>query len=173
MATEMNRRRILFATPECSPWVKTGGLADVSAALPEALVRGGLDVRVLLPAYRAVLVAAADRRELARIPGTRHFPKARLYEASLPTGVLAWLVHCPELYDRDGGLYQNPAGDDWADNALRFGLFSRIAALLASTASPLDWRPHALHCNDWQTGLAPAYGRDPGHARVEIGRAHV
>lgn len=151
--------RILFATPECAPWVKTGGLADVSAALPAALAGRGLDLRVLLPAYRSVLVAAGVRHEVARIAGSARFPPVTLLEAPLPSGVPAWLVHCPELYDRDGGPYQDPAGEDWTDNALRFGQLARIAAALAGDASPLPWRAQVAHCNDWQTSLAPAYLR--------------
>lgn len=149
--------RLLFATPECEPWIKTGGLADVSAALPAALERHAIDARLLLPAYRPVLAAAVDRREVARIPATARFPAATLYEAPLPTGVPAWLLHCPALYDRDGGPYQDADGEDWADNAVRFALLARVAALLASDRSPLAWRPNVLHCNDWQCALAPAY----------------
>jgi len=158
MATE--RLRVLFATPECTPWIKTGGLGDVSAALPRALAAAGLGVRVLLPAYRPVLAAAAHARVVATFPATSHFLAARLLEAPLPSGVPAWLVDCPALYDRGSGPYQDEAtGRDWEDNALRFALLSRVAATLASGSSPLAWRPHVLHCNDWQTGLAPAYLR--------------
>jgi starch synthase len=158
--------RVLFATPECAPWVKTGGLGDVSAALPAALEALGLDVRVLLPAYRPVLAAtAAHRRELASFPASAQFPAARLLEAPLPSGVPAWLVDCPALYERDGGPYQDPAtGQDWPDNALRFAALARSAALLGGEASPAGWRPHVLHCNDWQTALAPAYQRFAGGA---------
>jgi len=158
--------RVLFATPECAPWVKTGGLGDVSAALPAALEARGLDVRVLLPAYRPVLAAtAAHRRELASVPASARFPAARLFEAPLPSGVPAWLIDCPALYDRDGGPYQDPATDgDWPDNALRFAALARVAALLAGESSPAGWRPQVLHCNDWQTALAPAYRRFAGGA---------
>jgi starch synthase len=160
--------RVLFATPECAPWAKTGGLGDVGAALPAALEAGGLDVRVLLPAYRPVLAAtAAHTRELATFAASSRFPAARLLEAPLPTGVPAWLVDCPALYDREGGPYQDPAtGHDWPDNALRFALLARVAARLAGEASPLAWRPHVLHCNDWQTALAPAYARFASGARA-------
>jgi starch synthase len=162
------RLRVLFATPECAPWVKTGGLGDVGAALPAALEASGLDVRVLLPAYRQVLAAtAAHRRELASVAASGTFPAARLLEAPLPSGVPAWLVECPALYDRAGGPYQDPAaGADWPDNALRFAALARIAALLAGEASPLAWRPDVLHCNDWQTALAPAYARFAGGAHA-------
>jgi starch synthase len=162
------RLRVLFATPECAPWAKTGGLGDVSAGLPAALAACGLDVRVLLPAYRPVLAATpGQRRELAAFAAAGKLPAARLLEAPLPSGVPAWLVDCPELYDRDGGLYQDlAAGEDWPDNAVRYGLLARIAALLAGGRSPLAWRPHVLHCNDWQTGLAPAYARFASNARA-------
>src|SRR5215468_2489266 len=158
MVTE--RVRVLFATPECTPWIKTGGLGDVSAALPRALAAAGLDIRVLLPAYRPVLAAAAHAHVVTTLAATPRFPAARLLEARLPSGVPAWLVDCPALYDRPGGPYQDEAtGRDWEDNALRFALLSHVAALLASGSSPVAWRPHVLHCNDWQTGLAPAYLR--------------
>jgi starch synthase len=159
---------ILFATSECAPWVKTGGLGDVSAALPAALEAAGLDVRVLLPAYRPVLAATTGhRRELASFAATARLPAARLLEAPLPSGVPAWLVDCPTLYDRDGGPYQDPeSGSDWPDNALRFALLARVAALLAGESSPLAWRPQVLHCNDWQTALAPAYLHFAGGARA-------
>src|SRR6266513_2821355 len=149
--------RILYATPECAPLVKTGGLGDVAGALPVALRRIGLDVRVLLPGYREVLAALAGAREAARIDAIARLPAARLLEAELPTGVPAWVIDCPLLYDRDGGPYQDASGTDWADNPLRFGLLSRVAALLASRQSPVAWRAQLVHANDWQTGLAPAY----------------
>jgi starch synthase len=160
--------RVLFATPECVPWVKTGGLGDVSAALPAALESRGLDVRVLLPAYRPVLAATTrNRREIAAFAATARFPAALVFEAPLPSGVPAWLVDCPPLYDRDGGPYQDPAsGHDWADNALRFAALARIAALLAGGSSPVAWRPHVLHCNDWQTALAPVYAHFAGGERA-------
>jgi len=149
--------RILFATPECAPWVKTGGLADVSAALPAALEGLGHDVCVILPAYPSVLEAAAYRRPFVEIPATAHFPACTVHQSPLPSGVPAWLIHCPELFERDGGPYQDRDGRDWDDNAQRFGQLARVAALLAGDANPLDWRPDVLHCNDWQTGLASAY----------------
>jgi starch synthase len=75
----------------------------------------------------------------------------------LPTGVPAWVVDCPALYDRDGGPYQDGDGTDWADNPLRFGMLAHAAALLAAPQSPVGWRAQLIHANDWQTGLAPAY----------------
>jgi len=167
----MESLRILFATPECAPWVRTGGLAEVSAGLPAALEALGHDVRVLVPGYPPVLAAAAHRRAVATIPGRAALPPSALLEAPLPSGVPALIVECAALYDRPGGPYQDGAARDWPDNALRFGLLAHVAAVLASAASPLGWRPHVLQCNDWQTGLAPAYLRfaEPAHAATVMG----
>ena len=148
--------RVLFATPECAPWVKTGGLGDVAEALTAQLRRDGVDVRVLMPAYRSVLAQVAPAEPLATLAPTAAIPEARLLEATLPTGVPALLVDCPLLFDRAGGPYQDAEGRDWEDNARRFALLSRAAARLARPSTPLRWQPDILHCNDWQTGPAPA-----------------
>ena len=150
--------RVLFVTSEIAPWQKTGGLGDISAALPTALAAAGVDVRVLIPAYPALRLAFPEARVIAEIapPGGR-LPGARILEAATAEGVPLLLLDCPACFDRPGGPYQTPQGRDWPDNPLRFGLLSRIAALLASSTSPLPWRPDILHCNDWQSGLGPAY----------------
>ncbi len=154
--------RVLFATSEVAPIIKTGGLADVSAALPAALLEMGVDIRVLLPGYPQVLKAlpnlkpAVDFSEHATA-SLSAFPPSYLLRGKLPSGVPLYVLDCPEMYLRGGGAYQDEHGLDWADNAQRFGLFSRIGALLGSAETPLSWKPHILHCNDWQSGLAPAY----------------
>jgi len=150
--------RVLFATSEIAPWVKTGGLGDVASALPAALALQGHDVHVLVPGYPALLEAFPDRMRIAfvgHIAGA--MLPADLSMVRLESGVTLLLLECPGYYERVGGPYQDRTGHDWPDNALRFGLLSKTAALLASTASPLDWRPQILHCNDWQTALAPAF----------------
>ena len=159
-AANPSQARVLFATPECAPMVKTGGLADVSAALPAAVKALGLDIRILLPGYRQVLAQLSDGSEVARIAPMADFPPARLLQGQTASGVPLLVLDCPALYDRPGGPYQDESGSDWADNALRFGLLSRVAALLGSVDSPLGWQPQVVHCNEWQTGLAPAYLRD-------------
>ncbi|MBI5918784.1 MAG: glycogen synthase GlgA [Nitrosomonadales bacterium] len=149
--------KILFVSSEAAPLIKTGGLADVSGALPAALRNLGVDVRLLLPAYPQVLNALPQTQVVARLFGLAEFPVAQLLEAVMPDGVPLWLVDCPALYQRDGGPYQDKYGADWGDNAQRFGLLSRVAALLGCADSPLEWRPDVVHCNDWQSGLTPAY----------------
>jgi len=136
--------------------VKTGGLGDVSAALPAALHALGIDVRVLLPGYTAVKDADPKARELASFKVLGH--KVRLLDSRLPSGVPLIIVDAPELYERVGGPYQQDNGDDWEDNAIRFGVLSLTAAILGTEVSPLlEWRPDVVHCNDWPTGLAPLF----------------
>lgn len=136
---------------------KVGGLGEVSAALPAALRELRVDARVLLPGYPGVLAAAGDVRELARLKPFDAPFEARLLMARLPNGVPLIVLDCPQLYARAGGPYQNEAGEDWDDNGWRFGLLSKVAAILGSASSPLDWRPQIIHCNDWPAALAPAY----------------
>jgi starch synthase len=147
---------VLFVTSECAPLVKTGGLADVAGALPLALRLAGVDARVLLPGYPAVLAGLDDATEVARIAAFAELPEAHLLAATL-NGVPTWVVRAPSLYERDGGPYVDATGADWPDNPRRFALLGRMAALLASSVSPVDWRADVLHANDWQAGLGPAY----------------
>ena len=154
MKTNMN---ILFATSEIYPLAKTGGLADVSAALPAALRSLGMDVRVLLPGYSQVLAALPDATPLASLTLPMHGP-VQLLGASMPdSGVPLIIIEHAGYFERPGSPYQDANGHDWPDNYLRFGLLSQLAALLAGATSPLAWQIDILHCNDWQTGLAPAY----------------
>jgi starch synthase len=149
--------KVLFATPEAAPLVKTGGLADVSGALPAALRAIGVDVRILVPGYPRVIAQLGPHETVATLDALPGFPPARLLSGTMGSGVPLLVLDCPVLYQRDGGPYQDASGHDWADNALRFGMLSRIAALLGCDESPLGWRPDLVHCNDWQTGLASAY----------------
>jgi starch synthase len=149
--------KVLFATSEMAPLIKTGGLADVSGALPVALRAAGVDVRVLLPGYTPVLAQLPQHEVVATFDALPGFPPARLLAGDTATDVPLLVLDCPELYQRAGGPYQDADGRDWSDNPRRFALLSRVAAILASTDSPLPWKPDLLHCNDWQTGLAPAY----------------
>jgi starch synthase len=147
--------KVLFATSEATPLVKTGGLADVSAALPAALRRAGVDARVLMPGYGPVLGWVEGRARLAGVLELPPFPVARLLESALPGGTPLLVLDCPALYAREGGPYHQPGGAEWPDNDFRFGLLSRAAAELARPGR--DWVPQVLHCNDWQTGLAPSW----------------
>ena len=149
--------KILFATPDCAPYVKTGGLGDVSAALPATLARMGHDVRLLMPAYTGMRVAG-EVHDAIELPPQGPFPAAQLLPVATPNGVTLLLLACPPLYQRNGGPYVDAQGRDHHDNALRFGYLSRVAAAIGTAASPCrDWRADVVHANDWPCGLAPLH----------------
>jgi starch synthase len=166
--------RVLMIASEAQPFSKTGGLADVAAALPKALARLGHHVTLVTPRYRGVTdgpVAAHLSIEVAA-----HRFAARLMEGPAsarenagelrcdPDGVRILLLDCPELYDRDGIYYD--ARGDFPDNAVRFAFLSAAAVDWASNQvigssghqAPFD----IIHAHDWQGGLAPVYARSPG-----------
>lgn len=150
--------KVLFVTPEVTPLLKTGGLADVSAALPAALREIGVDVRILLPGYPRVMDALPDKRLAASLSNTGFHGEVQLLEAEMPSsGVPLLVIDYPQFYERDGGPYIDHNGHDWVDNAQRFALLSKVGAILGGSSSPLDWHPDIVQCNDWQSGLTPAY----------------
>jgi starch synthase len=147
--------RALYVTSEIFPLTKTGGLADVSAALPSALRQLGVDARVLLPGYRQALQRAVNVTEVAHFGDLLGHGQTRLLETRLPkTQVPVWLVDCPALFDRPGGPYEDEHGEAWQDNALRFSLLSHVAAAIANGTGG-EWRPDIVHANDWHAGLIP------------------
>ncbi len=124
--------RVLFASSEVYPLAKTGGLADVSAALPRALADLGVDVQLILPGYPQALQAAANKTVKAEITCAGRSDNTRLIRACMPdSGHPVWLVDCPALFNRTGTLYHDEVGVDWPDNAQRFAHFSAVAARLA------------------------------------------
>lgn len=148
--------RALHVVSELYPLAKTGGLADVSAALPRALSELGIDVRLLLPGYPMAIERAGSVRDIARFDGLLGIDHVRLLAARHPdSGVPIFLLDCPSLYDRGGGLYQSEDGRDWHDNALRFALLNHVGAMIADGAGVDDWRPDVVHTHDWHAGLLP------------------
>lgn len=149
---------VLFVASEAYPLVKTGGLADVAGALPPALSKAGEDVRMLLPAYPQVLDGVINKRDGRSMGDPFKIGDVKLIEGQMPdSGLPVYLVDCPVLYQRPGGIYQQDSGEDWPDNHARFAMLSQIAARMANPLEGGDWNPDLLHLNDWQCGLAPAY----------------
>jgi starch synthase len=149
---------VLHAAAELFPWVKTGGLGDVMAALPPAQAALGVDARLVLPGFTPFLDAFA-LTEIARLRTPFAVERVRIALARLPDSTVhAYLVDHPAFYDRPGTPYQAPDGSDWPDNHRRFALLGWAAAALAQGADP-GWRPEILQCHDWHAGLAPAYLR--------------
>ena len=152
--------KILFAASEAYPLVKTGGLGDVVHALPRALHQNGMDVRVILPAYRLILEQTDSLRIAGwmEVQGAGRMHLVRIFETNdHHLGVPLLLVDAPHLFDRPGSPYLHPDGYNWHDNAERFTVFSRAVAQLAASSDILDWKPDVVHGHDWQTGLLPAF----------------
>jgi starch synthase len=159
------RLRVLHVSPECAPMIKTGGLGDVTQALPDAQRAAGIDALTLLPGYPEVLAHIGEPPEAVKL-------SLLGFECRLLRADPFLVVDCPPLYAREGGPYQSREGRDWDDNPLRFGVLSRVAALLAAARSPLEWRPHVLHCHDWPAGLAPAYLRAEAGGAATVMTVH-
>jgi starch synthase len=149
--------RVLFVTSELEDYVRVGGLASVSAALPRALRATG-DVRLILPGYRPVLRQLADQLEVVgHCPALGEMPACSIARGATADGLALYVVLCPELYDREGSPYCDANGCDWIDNDLRFARFGSAAAFLAAGLVDPDWSADIVHANDWQGGLVPAY----------------
>src|SRR5882762_8418844 len=115
------RMYIVFAASECTPWAKTGGLADVVGALPKSLVKLGHKVSVFLPYYRQVAKMAPDAPAVVpslTIPFPSYNRFVRILDGGLKDGVQNYFVDSPELFDRES-FYSTPSGD-YPDNAERF-----------------------------------------------------
>ena len=148
-------KKILFVTSEAHPLIKTGGLADVSGSLPKALAELSQDVRIIMPNYQAIK-ADGDVRFLCALRVDNR--NVNLLETQMPDSqVKVLLVDYPEFFNRPGNPYLDQVGDSWPDNADRFALFCRIAVEVAMNRACLDWQPDIVHCNDWQSGLVPAF----------------
>jgi starch synthase len=155
--------RILSAASEIFPLVKTGGLADVTGALPAALAGEGIEVLSIVPGYPAVMAALEDAAMLhgyADLFGG----KAKLLRGRA-MGLEIVAVDAPHLYDRPGNPYLAPDGKDWPDNARRFAALARAAADVACGKAGGDGA-EILHCHDWQAALAPVYVRFNGGPRA-------
>ncbi len=150
------RRSVLFVTSEITDYVQTGGLGEVSAALPRAL-RDFADVRILVPGYRQVLDRAGSIEPVALLPARASVPACALGRTQTADGIPVYVLLNADLYDRPGGLYLDPDGVDWPDNDIRFARLSLAAAEIAAGTGDPNWKPDNLHLNDWPSALASGY----------------
>jgi starch synthase len=152
----MKKLRVLFCASEVAPYAKTGGLADVTEALPAALKELGCDVRVFMPLYRCVrdwVKSPQVLPDLPRIAVGIHDYRINLLETRTTSGLPLYLLEKDEFYDRSF-LYGSPSFGDYEDNAERFITFCHAIHPLCHA---VQWYPDILHLHDWQTGLAAAY----------------
>lgn len=166
--------RVLHVAAEVFPLVKTGGLADVVGALPQALVRQGEDVRLLLPGYPAIADAVLQQKTVVELGPLFGAGRIALRLGSMPhSQVPAYVVDARWLYRRGGGPYQAADGSEWPDNLQRFALLGWMAAHLAGGELDPDWRPELLHAHDWHAAMACAYlAAHPANAVPSVFTVH-
>jgi starch synthase len=172
--------RVLLAASEVAGFAKTGGLADVAAALPAALARRGTLAAVVMPLYRSARRAPVPVERtgiVLPVPMGDRVLACRVFRSHLPgTNVPVFLIEHDPYFDRDDpaagrGLYQYQVWGgkaDYWDNGERFVFFNRAVLELIPH---LGFPPDILHANDWQTGLVPVYLAElyrthPGYQRV-------
>jgi starch synthase len=156
--------KILYVCTELYPLLKTGGLADVGAALPTALQAAGCHVRLLLPAFAAIAAGVRADGPALLLPNkggpavlrTLAQPPRLIPGHVIESGQLVYLLDAPALYQREGGPYQDASGQEWSDNAARFALLGWAAAALGNGTDP-HWQPDLVHAHDWHAGLTPLY----------------
>ena len=164
--------RILQVSAEIFPILKTGGLADVTGALPGALVRAGCDVRALLPGFPAVMSALADPQFVGQITMAWNEP-VRILRGYLSGvngaagGLPTYVLDAPRLYDRPGNPYEDEYRQPYSDNHRRFAALGWAAAHVAYGLDP-DWAPEVVHGHDWHAGLAAACLRTWGDGRPRV-----
>jgi starch synthase len=155
--------RVLHVAAEVFPLVKTGGLADVVAALPAALAEQGADVRLLLPGLPAVMDGVQHSKTIIDIGACFGALRVRLLLARMPgTALPVYVIDAPYLYRRGGSPYQDSHGEEWADNLQRFALLGWLAAHLAADDGDPAWIPDIVHAHDWHAAMACAYMADHG-----------
>ncbi|NLO18401.1 MAG: glycogen synthase [Ignavibacteria bacterium] len=156
---------VLFVSTEVYPFIKTGGIADVSYSLPLALRDQGYDIRVMFPKFGSVserMIRIHDINRLRSIPievGTIS-ENANVKSSSMSNPrakVQAYITTNHKYYDSKKGIYKDPkTGKEYQDNDERFIFFCKT---VVETCLILNWFPDIIHCNDWHTALVVAYAK--------------
>ncbi len=161
--------KIAMLASECVPYVKTGGLADVIGALPNALKQLGHEVIVILPKYRTLKTPQPLKPFLSPLGvwmGNK-LEWCAVLTTETEAGVPVYFIEFDAYFDREG-LYHDAAFHDYADNPRRFGFFTRAALQLCKD---MGFAPDIVHAHDWQTSLAPAYLKIWHWNDPQLGRA--
>ncbi len=154
--------KVLSVASEVYPLIKTGGLADVTGALPGALHAEGVGICTLLPGYPSVMGALDGAEEVYSTPNL--FGGSARVLIAAARGLALLVLDAPHLFDRPGNPYLGPDGADWPDNAFRFAALAKVAAAIGQGVFP-GFVPDIVHSHDWQAGLTAAYLHYSGKAR--------
>lgn len=159
MAKPLN---VLFVASEVEPFAKTGGLADVSGALPQTIKQMDHEIRVIMPRYGSINERKSRLHEMIRLKDIEIPIGSKRYPASIKssfivnnhTKVQVYFVDNEHLFGRPGLYVDADTRKDYPDNDERFIFFCRGTL---EVLKRLGWQPDIIHCNDWQSGLIPAY----------------
>jgi starch synthase len=155
---EQQLMKVLHVAAEVFPLIKTGGLADVVGALPQALIAEGADARLLLPGLPAITDAVLHQKKICDLGSVFGAVNVSLWLGQMPQSkVKVYVIRAPYLYAREGGPYQAADGSEWSDNLQRFGLLGWVGAHLGAGDLDPDWTPQVLHAHDWHAAMACAY----------------
>ena len=166
--------KVLQVAAEAFPLLKTGGLADVVGALPQALIAAGAEVRLVLPGLPAIADAVEKQELVCEFGPLFGAGRIMLRLGRMPhSRVPVYVVDAPYLYRRPGDPYRSADGAEWSDNLQRFALLGWVAAHLAAGELDPRWTPDLLHAHDWHAGLACAYvAAHPGNRCATVFTVH-
>ena len=142
--------KILYASSEATPFIATGGLADVAGSLPRAICEQKHVCRVVIPLYSAIKPQWREKMKFLcnfYVPLGWRNQYCGVFEAT-ENGVKYYFLDNEYYFKRDGGIY------GFYDDAERFAFFSKA---ICEMIQYIDFDPDVLHCNDWQTAMAPVY----------------
>jgi starch synthase len=145
--------KIVHVCTEFFPLIKTGGLADVIGALPLAQRQQGLDARLLMPGFPALMSGVSD---LVTVYQSSTFAGDIRLLLGHYNQLPIYLIDAPTLYQRPGNPYMDDSMEDYSDNYLRFALLAWVSCQLAKGIDK-GWQPDIVHAHDWHAGLAGAY----------------
>lgn len=160
--------RVLHACAELYPLLKTGGLADVLAALPQAQIAAGAEVRLVIPGFPALMQGVS---ETTIVTEQDTFAGRITLRYGTYNDVGIYLIDAPHLYDRPGSPYHDGYQNDYGDNYKRFGLLGWVACELAC-GMDYFWQPSIVHAHDWHAGLACAYLAARGYPAKAVFTVH-
>ncbi len=153
----MEKMKLLFVGSEATPFIKTGGLGDVVAALPKYLKKEGAQVKLILPLYSLI-----DREKYhltkmfdgscVKMGNCEEFYS--VYYAETPCHYDAYFIEFNKYFDRYGVYDDKNSHEEYRDNAFRYAFFCRAALQLAKD---MNYKPDIVHVHDWQTALIPYY----------------
>lgn len=156
--------KVLFVASEAHPFIKTGGLGDVMGALPQSLIKIGVDVRVVIPKYKNIKDELKQKLQFVKwftVPVGWRNQYCGIFQYQYK-GVTYYFIDNEYYFNRDG-LY------GYYDDGERFAFFNRA---VLEFIKQIDWQPDLINCNDWQTGMVPVllnleYKKDAFYSRIK------